>query len=150
MSISERLSDDLRKALKAGDRETLSVIRMIKAAVKNREIDKGAALTDDDFNSVLMSLVRQRKESIEQFSKGGRQDLAEKETRELSVVQSYLPQQLSEEELKAVIKNAAEETGAKDVKDIGRVMRLVMKRVKGKADGRLVSELVKKVLSEGL
>lgn len=150
MSISERLSDDLKKALKAGDRETLSVIRMIKAAVKNREIDKGAALTDDDFNGVLMSLVRQRKESIEQFSKGGRQDLVEKETRELSVLQSYLPQQLSEEELKAVVKNAAEETGANDLKDMGRVMRLVMERVKGRADGRLVSELVKKVLSEGL
>jgi uncharacterized protein YqeY len=147
MSLSERLSDDLKKALKAGEKDTLSVIRMIKAAVKNKEIEKGAPLSDGEFYGVLVSLVRQRKDSIEQFSKGGRDDLVEKERRELSIVQSYLPHQLTEEELKEIIKDAIKETGASSQKDMGNVMKVIMPKIKGQVDGKVVSELVKKALS---
>lgn len=146
MSLSERLSDDLKKALKTGEKDKISVIRMIKAAVKNKEIEKGSSLGDEEIYAVLMSLTRQRKDSIEQFSKAGRQDLAEKETRELSIVQSYLPQQLTEEELKVIIEDAVKEVAASGPGDMGKVMKSVMPKVKGQVDGRLVSELVKKVL----
>src|SRR4030066_2518410 len=112
MHFSERLSEDLKRALKAGEKEALSVIRMMKAAIKNKEIEKGTPLSDEDINGVLLSLARQRKESIEQFSKANRQDLVEKETRELSIIKSYMPRQLTEEELKVIIESAIKETGA--------------------------------------
>lgn len=147
MSLSEILSDDLKNALKTGQKDTLSVIRMIKAAVKNKEIEKGAALSDEEIHGVLMTLARQRKDSIEQFSKGNRQDLVEKEAGELSIVQSYLPEQLTEEEVEEIIKNAVTESNANGAKDMGKVMKAVMVKVKGRADGRLVSALVKEMLS---
>lgn len=147
MSLSEILSDDLKNALKTGQKDTLSVIRMIKAAVKNKEIEKGAALSDEEIHGVLMTLARQRKDSIEQFSKGNRQDLVEKEAGELSIVQSYLPEQLTEEEVEEIIKNAVTESNANGAKDMGKVMKAVMVKVKGRADGRLVSALVKETLS---
>jgi hypothetical protein len=147
MSISERLSDDFKKALKSGDRELVSVIRMIKAAVKNKEIEKGRTLNDDEICAVLMSFVRQRKESIDHFLKGGRQDLVEKERRELSIIQSYLPPQLTEEEIKEMIKEAIDETGASSLKDIGKVMKVIMSKAKGQVDGKVVSEYVKRELS---
>ncbi len=146
MNISERLSEDLKKALKAGEKDALSVIRMIKAAIKNKEIEKGTPLGDEDINGVLMSLARQRKESIEQFSKAGRQDLVEKETKELSIVQSYLPRQLTEEELREIIQDAIKETGAVGPKDMGKIMKSVMAKTKGQVDGKVVSELVKNLL----
>lgn len=146
MSLSERLSEDLKKALKTGEKDTLSVIRMIKAGVKNKEIEKGSALSDEEICVVLMSLARRGKDSIEQFSKGGRQDLATKESRELSIIQSYLPQQLTEEELKGIIKDAVKEIGASGPRDIGKVMKSIMPKAKGQADGKLVSELVKEAL----
>lgn len=146
MNISERLSDDLKKALKAGEKEALSAIRMIKAAIKNKEIEKGTPLGDEDINGVLASLARQRKESIEQFSKAGRQDLVEKETKELSIVQSYLPRQLTEEELREIIQDVIKETGAVGSKDMGKVIKSVMAKAKGQVDGKVVSELVKNLL----
>ncbi|MEK7238062.1 MAG: GatB/YqeY domain-containing protein [Nitrospirota bacterium] len=146
MHLSERLSEDLKKALKAGEKDALSVIRMIKAAVKNKEIEKRTPLGDEEINGVLLSLARQRKESIEQFSKANRQDLVEKETRELSIIKSYMPRQLTEEELKAVIEDAIKEIGAGSPKDTGKVMKFVMAKVKGQVDGKLVSELVKNLL----
>lgn len=146
MSISERLTEDLKKALKTGQKDALSVIRLIKSAVKNKEIEKGGVLNDEEIYGVLMSLVRQWKDSIEQFSMGGRQDLVEKEKIELSIIQSYLPQQLTEGELEEVIKDAIKEVSASSLGDMGKIMKSVMAKVKGKADGRLVSELVKKAL----
>ncbi len=147
MSLSERLSEDLKKALKTGEKDMLSVIRMVKAGVKNKEIEKGSALSDEEICGVLMSLARQGKDSIEQFSKGGRQDLAAKESRELSIIQSYLPQQLTEKELKGIIKDAVKEVGASGPRDMGEVMKSIMPKIKGQADGKLVSELVKKALA---
>lgn len=149
MLLAEILSDDLRKALKTAQKGTLSVIRMIKAAVKNKEIEKGAALSDEEIHGVLMTLARQRKDSIEQFSKGNRQDLVAKETDELSIIQSYLPKQISKEEVAEIIKDAVTESNADGPKDIGKVMKAVMAKVKGRADGRLVSALVKETLSGG-
>lgn len=149
MHLSERLSEDLKKTLKAGEKDALSVIRMIKAAIKNKEIEKGTPLGDEEKNGVLLSLARQRKESIEQFSKANRQDLVEKETRELSIIKSYMPRQLTEEELKAIIEDAIKEIGAGSQKDTGKVMKFVMAKVKGQVDGKLVSELVKNLLADG-
>lgn len=149
MHLSERLSEDLKKTLKAGEKDALSVIRMIKAAIKNKEIEKGTPLSDEEINGVLLSLARQRKESIEQFSRANRHDLVEKETRELSIIKSYMPRQLTEEELKVIIEDAIKEIGAGSQKDTGKVMKFVMAKVKGQVDGKLVSELVKNLLADG-
>ncbi|MDP3296366.1 MAG: GatB/YqeY domain-containing protein [Thermodesulfovibrionia bacterium] len=149
MHLSERLSEDLKKTLKAGEKDALSVIRMIKAAIKNKEIEKGTPLGDEEINGVLLSLARQRKESIEQFSRANRQDLVEKETRELSIIKSYMPRQLTEEELKVIIEDAIKEIGAGSQKDTGKVMKFVMAKVKGQVDGKLVSKLVKNLLADG-
>lgn len=146
MSILERLSEDFKKALKGRDQDTVSVIRMIKAAIKNKEIEKRSALSDNEINAILASLTKQRREAIEQFAKGGRQDLADKENKELLILQSYLPQQLTEEELKKIIENAIKEAAAVSEKNIGRIMKILMPRIKGCADGKLVNELVKKAL----
>src|SRR4030066_159094 len=139
-------NESFENALK---KDALSVIRMIKAAIKNKEIEKGTPLGDEEINGVLLSLARQRKESIEQFSKANRQDLVEKETRELSIIKSYMPRQLTEEELKVIIEDAIKEIGAGSQKDTGKVMKFVMAKVKGQVDGKLVSELVKNLLADG-
>ncbi|MBI4698874.1 MAG: GatB/YqeY domain-containing protein [Nitrospirae bacterium] len=146
MSVSERLSEDLKKAMKSGDKEALSVVRMVKASVKNKEIDKGAALSDDEISGVILTLVRQGKDSLEQFSKAGRQDLVLKEERELKVLQSYLPPQMPEEELTGIIKDAIAEVGSNSQKDMGRIMKVVLSKAKGRVDGKIVSEMVKKEL----
>jgi len=146
MSLLQKLDDDLKSALKASDSLRVSVIRMTKAALKNRQIDKRGDLSEEDIIAVLSTLAKQRKESIEQFSKGGREDLAEKERQELSILQSYMPEQLTHEELDGVIIEAIKETSAGGVKDMGKVMRLVMSRVKGAADGKIVTQRVKNLL----
>jgi len=146
MSVIERLSEDLKKALKSGDKDTTSVIRMVKAAIKNKAIEKRGDLTDDEINIILTSLAKQRRESIEQFAKGGRQDLVDKESKELLIIQSYLPPQLTEEELNKIIEDAIKEAGTRSEKDMGRIMKIIMPQIKGRADGKLVNELVKKIL----
>lgn len=149
MSLSEKLSSDLNSALKTSDKTKVSILRMVKAAVKNREIDKGGRLTDDEVITILNSFVKKGKESIEHFTRGGREELAAKEKQELEVIQSYLPEQLSEDEIAILIRDAISETEAEGPKDFGNVMKAVMAKSKGKADGKLVSGLVKKVLEEG-
>ena len=148
MSLLQKIDDDLKAALKATETEKVSVLRMAKAALKNREIDKRDALSEDDIHAVLSSLSKQRKESIELFAKGGREDLAEKERRELSVLQSYLPKELSQEELDSIISEAIRESSATSLKDIGNVMRLVMPRVRGAADGKVVNQQVRSLLEK--
>jgi uncharacterized protein YqeY len=147
MSVAERLSDDLKKALKSGDKDALLVIRMIKATIKNREIEKGKSLNDEEIYSVLQSLVRQGRESLEQFTQGGREDLAEREKSHLSIAQSYLPQQLSEEKINTLIREAIQDTGATGPGDMGKVMKAIIPKMSGQADNRLVSELVKRALA---
>jgi uncharacterized protein len=148
MPLLQKLDDDLKSSLKASDKLRLSVVRMAKAAIKNRQIDKGSELSDDDIIAVLSTLAKQRKESIEMFAKGGREDLAEKERQELGILQSYLPLQLTPEELESIILEAIQESSAKGTQDMGKVMRLIMPKVKGVADGKTVNQRVKELLEK--
>ena len=146
MQFSEKLSDDYKDALRSGDKSRVSILRMIKAAVKNREIEKGSLLSDDEIYAVFRSFVKRANESIEQFSKAGRMDLAEKEKEELSIMQGYLPLQPGEDEIRKLVKEIISETGAAGPKEMGKVMKAVMAKTKGLADGKLVSNLVKEML----
>lgn len=148
MSLLQELDDDLKASLKASDSLKVSVLRMTKAALKNKQIDKRGELSEEDIISVISSLSKQRKESIEQFSKGGREDLAEKERQELTILQSYLPKQLTTEELDRIITEAIKESSAEGMKDMGKVMRLIMPRVKGAADGKIINQRVKDLLEK--
>jgi len=148
MSLLQKLDDDLKRALKASDSLKVSVLRLAKAALKNKQIDKGKELSDDEIISTLSTLSKQRRESIELFSKGGREDLAEKERQELAILQAYLPKQLTPEELDSIIAEAIKESSAGGLKEIGKVMRLVMQRVHGVADGKIVNQRVKEMLEK--
>jgi uncharacterized protein YqeY len=146
VQLSEKLSDDYKEALKAGDKSRVSILRMIKAAVKNKEIEKGSSLSDDEIYAILRSFVKRANESIEQFSQAGRTDLAEKEKEELSIMQGYLPRQLGEDEIRKLVKEVISETGASGMKDMGKVMKAVMARTKGQVDGKLVNTIVNETL----
>ncbi len=149
MSLIERFDDDLKKALKASDSAKVSVLRMVKAAVKNRQIEKGGELTDEEIVSVLSSMVKQGREAMEQFAKAGRTDLSGKEEREISLLQAYLPRQLSRDEIDGIILDAIREASAASPQDMGKVMRILMPRVKGVADGKYVNQRVKELLESG-
>ena len=149
MFLLQRLDADLKAAMKASDKLKLSAIRMLKAAIKNQQIEKGRELPDEEILSVISTLAKQRRESIEQFSKGGREDLAEQERRELAVLQAYMPEQLSSEELERMILQAIQESSAKDEMDIGKVMRILMPGIKGVADGKWVNNRVRELLRSG-
>ncbi|HET6514585.1 MAG TPA: GatB/YqeY domain-containing protein [Thermodesulfovibrionales bacterium] len=143
MSLARQFDEDLKGAMKASNSLKVSVIRMVKAATKNRQIEKGRDLTEDEITAVLTSMVKQRRESVEQYTKAGRMDLAAKEGEEIAILQSYLPQQLGREELDKIILDAIEESEAKSLQDMGKVMRILMPKVKGLADGKYVNERVK-------
>jgi len=147
MDIQKRISDAMIKAAKGKDKETLSTLRMIKSALHNREIDLKDQFGEQEMLQVLSSMVKQRKDSVEQFKQGGRPELAAKEAREIEVIQGFMPAQLSGEELRGLIEQAVEEAGATSVRDMGKVMKLLMPRVTGKADGKAVGEAVKARLS---
>ena len=146
MSLSGKIEKDLQESLKSGDKIRVSILRMVKSDVKNKEIEKGDPLTDEDIQAVFRSFSKKARESIEQFSGAGRDELAEKEKAELAVIQEYLPKQLGEEDIRKTIRDVINETGAAGVKDMGRVMKAVMAELKGQADGRLVNNLVKEAL----
>ena len=146
MSVFEKIEIDLKESLKSGDKNRVSILRMVKSDVKNREIEKGDSLTDEDIQAILRSFSKKARESIDQFTKAGRNELAEKEKAELAVIQEYLPKQLSEEDIRKTVRDVIDETGAAGVKDMGRVMKAVMAKLKGQADGRLVNNLVKEAL----
>ncbi len=148
MSILERIETEFKEALKAKDESKVSILRMVKASIKNREIEKRAPLSDDDIYDILNSFIKRGKESIEQFSKAGREGLVKKEEEEIRIIQSYLPEQLSEGEIRRLVLETIDEIGAKGVEDIGKVMKAIMSKVKGRADGRLVNNLVKEVLQK--
>jgi uncharacterized protein YqeY len=149
MSLVKRFDDDLKQALKASEGAKVSILRMVKAAVKNKQIEKGRELTDDEIVSVLSSMVKQGRESVEQFTKAGRMDLVRNEEQEIAILQTYLPQQLSREELDRIILDAIKEASAKTPQDMGKVMRVLMPRVKGVADGKYVNQRVKELLESG-
>ena len=147
MDINVKINAGMVIAAKAKDKIRLSAIRMLKTAVHNKEIDLMRPLNEAETLQVLSAIVKQRKDSIEQFAKGGRIDLVEKETAELKVVQEFLPAQMSDEEVESIIKKAILETGAVSVKDMGKVMKVLMPQLTGKADGKMVGEKVKVLLS---
>lgn len=149
MSLLKRFDDDLKEALKASESRKVSILRMVKAAVKNKQIEKGRELSDDEIISVLSTMVKQGRESIEQFTKGGRMDLAQDEEREVAILQAYMPQQLDHGEIDRLISDAIRESYAKSVQDIGKVMRVLMPKVKGAADGKYVNQRVKELLESG-
>lgn len=149
MSLLKRFDDDLKQALKASERSKVSVIRMVKAMVKNAQIEKGRELSDDEILSVLSTMAKQRRESIEQFKKGGRADLVQNEEQELSILQSYMPQQLTHDEIEKMIRDAIRESSAVGAQDMGKVMRILMPRIKGIADGKYVNQRVKELLESG-
>ena len=148
MKLRDKISEDLMSAMKSKEAERLSVLRMMKAAIRNKEIDSRHELEDDQAVQVLVSLIKQRKDSVEQFTRGGRMDLADKEAAEIKVIEGYLPTAVDEEEIRNVIDAVIRETGAASIKDMGKVMKACMARFSGRpVDGGKVSELVKARLS---
>lgn len=148
MSLKDTIIADLTAAMKAKDADKLSTLRMVKANLMNRQIDKGSELTDDEVQKALQSLVKQRRDSVEQYEKAGRTELAAKEAVEIAVIEAYLPQGATPAEIDAAVAAAVAETGASSMKDMGTVMKAVMVHLTGKsADGRRVSEAVKAKLS---
>lgn len=147
MTIKEKLQQDLKESLKNKDTLRLNTIRSIINAIKNKEIDLRRELEEEEIFGILNTLAKQRRESIEQYGKGGRQDLVEQETKELKIIKEYLPEQLSEEEIEKIVKETINELNATSMKDMGKVMKAVMPKVKGRADGKKVNEMVKKILS---
>jgi uncharacterized protein YqeY len=144
MSLKQQIISDLTTSMKAQDAPRTSTLRMVKAAVMNREIEKGGELDDEEMLKLLRTLVKQRRDSVEQYEKGGRQDLADKEKSEIDVIEAYLPQAAGREEIEAAVAAAIRETGAGSIKDMGRVMKAAQAALAGKnADGRTVSEIVK-------
>lgn len=148
MSLLNRLNDDMKQAMKNKEKEKLSVIRMLKAALQNEAIKFGKQeLSEDEELTVLSREVKQRKDSLQEFTKAGRDDLAEKIQTELTYVEIYMPKQLSEEEISAIVQETMAEVGASSKADMGKVMGAIMPKVKGKADGALVNKLVLQHLS---
>ena len=147
MDINARLNEQMVAAAKAKDKIRLSAVRMLKTALHNKEIDLMRPLHDAECMQVISAMVKQRKDSIEQFAKGGRQDLVEKEEAELNVLQEFLPEQMSDDDVEALIKKIIADVGATSVKDMGKVMKALMPQITGKADGKAAGEKVKALLS---
>jgi hypothetical protein len=147
MSLEERLVEEMKQAMKSNDKVRLSTIRMIRSALKNKEIELRKKLEDEDIVKVIQVMVRKGEESVEQFQAGGRMDLVEKEKSEIEILKSFLPQLLSQEEILKIIDQSIQETQASSPKDIGKVMKSVIPKIGGKADGKLINQLVKERLS---
>jgi len=147
MGLYEKVNGEMLQATKEKDRLRLSAVRLIKTALHNREIDLKRPLNDQECLQLLSGMVKQRRDSIEQFRQGGRMDLVEKEQAELTIIQSFMPQQMSEEDIAKEIEKAVQEVGAVGIKDMGKVMKILMTGLTGRADGKLVGEKVKARLS---
>lgn len=147
MPILHDLQNEMKQALKSGDKERLSVIRMLISEIKKVQIDAKKELSDEEIIDVLQRYAKQRKEAAKQYREAGREDLAQKEEKELEIVSQFLPEQLSEEEIRKIVEETIKEVGASSIKDMGKVMQAVMPKVKGRADGSIVSKIVKENLS---
>ena len=147
MSLRQRLEADMKEAMKARDAERRDAIRYVLSVVKNAEIDKRRDLNEDEEVQLLRTQVKQRQDAIEQFRNGGRDDLAEREASQVSLIETYLPQQMSDDELAAFVRQGLEETGAQGPKDMGKVMGLLNKRSEGRVDGRRLSAAVRDALA---
>lgn len=146
MSLAERLNEDMKQAMKAQDKFRLSTIRMVRASVKNQEIELRRPLDDNEVLEILSREVKQRKDSLQEFTKAGRDDLAVPLEAEIAIIAQYLPQQLTEEEIKAIVTQTIQETGASSKADMGKLMGALMPKVKGRADGKLVNQIVQQQL----
>ncbi|WP_027091134.1 GatB/YqeY domain-containing protein [Cohnella thermotolerans] len=146
MSLAERLNEDMKQAMKAQDKFRLSAIRMVRASVKNQEIELRRPLEDNEVLDILSREVKQRKDSLQEFTKAGRDDLAKDLQAEIDIIAQYLPQQLTEEEIKAIVTQTIQETGASSKADMGKLMGALMPKVKGRADGKLVNQIVQQQL----
>ncbi len=147
MHPKDRLQEDLKAAMKSGDAPRRDALRLITSAIKQEEVDGRKALTEEDVVALLMREAKKRRDSIEEAGRLGRTETVEKEQFELGIIESYLPQQLSREELEAEVRRAIEESGAKTAKEMGNVMKVLMPRIKGRAEGKLVNDVVKALLS---
>ncbi|OLO38885.1 hypothetical protein BTR23_11560 [Alkalihalophilus pseudofirmus] len=147
MNLLDRLTDDMKAAMKSKEKEKLSVIRMVKSSLQNEQIKLGRELSEDETLTVLNRELKQRRESLHEFEKANRDDLASKLYGEIEVLQQYLPEQLSEEEVAQIVQETIQEVGATSKADFGKVMGAIMPKVKGKADGGLVNRLVQQHLS---
>ncbi|MFC6348136.1 GatB/YqeY domain-containing protein [Vagococcus carniphilus] len=147
MSLLETLNDDIKVAMKSKDKEALAILRMIKTSIQNEQINKGEDLSPDEELTLVSREMKQRKESLSEFEKAGRSDLVEQASFGISIVARYLPEQLSDEELKSIITEAIASVDATSMKDFGKVMGVVMPKTKGKADGQKINALVKELIS---
>ena len=150
MGISDQIQKDMVDAMRSRDELRLSTLRMVKAAIKNKEVDKRAPLDDKEVQQVLATLIKQRRDSIEQFTKGGRQELADKEAAEIKLIEGYLPKAMGEEQIAEVVKSTIAEMGSPTMKDMGTVMKNVMTKLQAsgaRVEGKTVSDLVKKHLA---
>jgi uncharacterized protein YqeY len=147
MSINEKILSDLKEATKARDETKVSCLRMLKAAIKNRQIEKGSGLEEAEVQSVISSAIKRGKEAAEAFSKGGRSDLADKEQAEIEILYQYLPKQLNRNEIEETLKEIISELSATGPKDVGKVMKVAMAKMAGRAQGKTVNEIAKKILS---
>ena len=146
MPLMEKLTADMKEAMKHGEKERLSVIRLVRGAVRQAEIDGKKTLSDDEIIGVITKEVKMRRDSIEEFERGNRADLVEKTQTEIAILMPYLPEQLSADEVRRIVEAAVSEVGATTAKDMGKVMGVLMPRVKGRADGKLVNEIVRSLL----
>ena len=147
MHLVDKIQKDMYKAMKEKEKERINALRNIIGKLKYRYIDKGDKLTEQEEIKVIQSLAKQRRESIEMYKQGGRNDLVETETKELSIIEEYLPQAMSEEEVRQLVRETVKETGAESMSDLGKVMPLVMKKGAGKVDGKLAQEVLRELLS---
>lgn len=148
MALQEKIEQNLTQAMKDKNETTVSVLRMLKSAFKNKEIEKKTTLSDEDALSVIQNQIKSRRDSIELYKQGNRPELAEKEEKEITILQEYLPEQMSEEEIRIKVKEAIQKTGANEIKDMGKVMGILMNELKGKADGTTISTIVKEELQK--
>ena len=147
MPLVDEIQKDMYKAMKEKEKERINALRNIIGKLKYRYIDKGDKLTEQEEIKVIQSLAKQRRESIEMYKQGGRNDLVETETKELSIIEEYLPQAMSEEEVRRLVRETVKETGAESMSDLGKVMPLVMKKGAGKVDGKIAQEMLRELLS---
>ena len=148
MSLSEKLAKEMKNALKQRDKIRLSTIRLIRDAILKREIEQGReSLDDDGITKVISTMVRKSEEATEEFKRGGRQDLVDQENQQLEILRSFLPQQLSMEEIQSLINEVVQEAGAVDLKDLGKVMKILLPKISGRADGGIVNQMVRERLS---
>jgi uncharacterized protein YqeY len=148
VDLKTRLGEDFKQALRSGDKLRVSVIRLLMALIKNREVEKRGPLTDAEVLQAIVASCKQRQDAIEQYGQGGRRDLADKESAELELLQSYLPRPLTSEELRTMVLEAIGEVQATSLKEMGKVMGVLMPRVTGRADGKVVNTLVREALSK--